>query len=336
MHRFLRLRHTMSDDSSLFLIKLFERLPPQIGFSIDEAFDYQHNLTAIFGINQRMLDALLYKTGILVFKKAQRCYKLDAFDCIKHHFSLRKMPFPFQATSIRFKNKKGFQKVAYLVGFGNMTINQKYRPMRIVDGLLQKIEAFCAQHPVPEYEAPAETVSVSPKPLEQIVSTVIPSTTVSNADMIAQTGTHIISLLQPQLSLQEERALDVEPEPTQLIAESFKLPEIVTMALQLDFTAFSRRKRSGDGIIPFHDGRQLQPKHRRIVVDIVSRMGHDYGSSEQRKQIEKAALNLVSYDFGFRRPACGINRLPKWKEIQGQMMHSDLNLMYETKHGTRP
>jgi hypothetical protein len=50
----------MSDDSSLFLIKLFKRLPPQIGFSIDEAFDYQHNLTAIFGINQRMLDALLY------------------------------------------------------------------------------------------------------------------------------------------------------------------------------------------------------------------------------------------------------------------------------------
>jgi hypothetical protein len=324
----------MRDESSPLLIQLFERLPPHTGFSIDEASGYNHNITAIFGISQYTLDVLLHQTGILVFKKAQRCYKLDAFDGIKHHFSLQKMPFPFQAISKRFKNSKGCKKRGYLVGFGNLTINQNYRPIRIVDGLLQKIDAFCAQHPIPEFEEQAvtHTDSILPQP---IVWTVTPSTTVSNTIAKTEIVTHILSFLQSHRSLQEEPAPDVEPAPPQLVAESFKLPEIVTVASQLDFTAIPRRKRSGDGIIPLHDGRQLQPKHRRIVVDNLSRMGYDCASPDQRKQIKRAALNLVCYDFGFRRPACGITRVLNWEESQGKMMISDQSLMYETNHKGR-
>ena len=325
--------------STSLLIKLFERIPEEIGFSIDDQCGYPNTITQAFGIVQHQLDVLLHKEGILFFKKGQRCYKTDSFDRIKQHFSL--LNKAFQVVRYRFKNAKGVQRITMIVSFGNPTVKSEMdHPRRLGADLLREIDAFCALHPIPEYEAPSYPIAVSNKPEPFSTGTITVSTTASSrATTIAvsdQMWSHIISFLEPQPPrLPPESASEPEPQPQQNVSEPFELPHIVTMALQLNFEADPRRKRCSEGTIPLHDGRQLQPKHRRLVVDTLSVMGHDSASLNQKMQIEEAALKLVSYDFGYKMPARGITSILTWKDNQESAVYEDLSSVYDTRHKGR-
>jgi hypothetical protein len=162
--------------STSLLIKLFERIPEEIGFSIDDQCGYPNTITQAFGIIQHQLDVLLHKEGILFFKKGQRCYKTDSFDRIKQHFSL--LNKAFQVVRYRFKNAKGVQRITMIVSFGNPTVKSEMgHPRRLGADLLHEIDAFCALDPIPEYEAPSYPIAVSNQPEPFSTGTISVSTT---------------------------------------------------------------------------------------------------------------------------------------------------------------
>jgi hypothetical protein len=139
-------------DALSLLTKVLDRIPEDVGLTIDDRCGYPNTVSRAVGIDQSKLDILLHASGILYFHGGKRRYKATKFDFIVHQLTTKDKKFRVIYHRFSIEGISG-QHVTYLVAFRNPVKHREIVHTHRLDAMLIKeIDSCCKVHPLPSID----------------------------------------------------------------------------------------------------------------------------------------------------------------------------------------
>jgi hypothetical protein len=270
------------------LERVIDRIPCDIGLTIDGRCGYPNTVSSAVGINQSKLDLLSYACGILYVHGGKRRYKEEKFDSIIHCFTAKEKKLHVIQHQFNIGPKR---RQTILIGFGNLAKHREIlHPHRLGETLIKEIKSFCKIHPLPSIDESIITISRG-IPQSTTESVTAPESTVESNGAEEPEGMHG-STAEPEVvreSTDDPSSHIIPVQDAEQPEPGITFPDIVEAALTLDMNITNRRKRNSDAIIPLHNRNQLSPQDRALVALTTTQMLWDRANKRQSITIAEAA-----------------------------------------------